>query len=599
MKHLRTTGIVALILTALLAPALAGCAYAGLTAATPDDGAPFYQDRVSTVRILMGEEDWAFCMEHPFAEQYVQADFWFNDELVPDVGVRTKGNSSLSQAAAWDSPRLPLCVDFNLFNKARAFHGLKKVFLNNGWSDPTLVREVVTYKLFEEFGLPASRATLVDLWVNDIHLGVYTMVEMVDQTFINNHFQDGSGHLYKPELVSARLDWTEEEAYKPLTIMGAVRQPTEEENPELQVNIGGAPLIDILEALGKEDLVGVTPTPVPEGDARGMPPVDWPANRLEAMMLKTNEDSPDVPALLHFLDVLNNTPDETFPGEIEKVLDVDMTLKFIAASAVTVHLDNYIGAGHNTYFYEANGVFRPIVWDTNMVFGTFNSGIPKEGLINFYIDEPTSGPSARYPLVKRLLDYQPFLDKYNGYVQEFLDGPLDLETLLPRIDAWHDLVAPYARADTEMFYSYEDFERCYTEDLRPPGAFEGWMAGGPSPTLPFLLSPSETTCLKQKFQVRNLFELLGHQFKSGELEILKECLTEKHFNTFLQNLYGPLKAPQPPRQPGFGPNSLGLKTFIIARYHSVQAQLDGELPSSSGTGRGNGASMWMSDMFGR
>jgi hypothetical protein len=56
-------------------------------------------------------------------------------------------------------------------------------------------------------------------------------------------------------------------------------------------------------------------------------------------------------------------------------------------------------------------------------------------------------------------------------------------------------------------------------------------------------------------------------------------------------------APQPPRQPGFGPNSLGLTTFIKARYESVVKQLNGEQRSSTGSGMGNGGSMWMADMF--
>jgi hypothetical protein len=84
-------------------------------------------------------------------------------------------------------------------------------------------------------------------------------------------------------------------------------------------------------------------------------------------------------------------------------------------------------------------------------------------------------------------------------------------------------------------------------------------------------------------------------FKPGELEILKGCLTPETYDLFLQNIYGPLKSSQSPRQPGFGPNSLGLKTFIKARYESVGQQLAGELPNSSGNGSGNGGSMWMVD----
>ena len=589
------TILAALLLVIIITPYLSGCAVS--VKADDRNAPPFDTSRVATVRIEMLDKDWEFCMKHPFEEQYVPADFWFDDELIPDVGVRTKGNSSLGQAAGWHSPRMPLAVDFNLLNRSRSFHGVKKVFLNNGWSDPTLIREILAYDIFASIGLPTPRATLIDLWVNDTHLGVYTMAEVIDTSFLRQHFADDSGNLYKPELMVARLNWTEKDAYKSLTMAGTPEQP--HQDPALYTNIGGGPLIDILRALGMEDSVAIYEdiTP-PEGDfVRGLPPMRMPRNYLEAMMLKTNENNPDYSGLFKFLDVLNNEPDETFPQEIEKVLDVDGALKFIAASALILHLDNYIGIGHNNYLYEVDGKFTFLPWDTNMAFGTFNQGIRKNGLINYYIDEPTAGAIYRYPLVDRLLDYEPYFNKYRGYIQELMDGAFSLDVILPRLEQLVEMVRPYAKADTEMLYSYEDWERCITEDLRPPDIFEGWMAGGPSPALPFSLSFKESNALNQKFGVRSLWELFGRDFKESDIPTLRECLTEKNADLFLQNFYGPLMAPQPPRQPGFGPNSLGLKTFIIARHESVRQQLNGERPSGSGRGSGNGGSMWMADWF--
>ena len=258
------------------------------------------------------------------------------------------------------------------------------------------------------------------------------------------------------------------------------------------------------------------------------------------------------------------------------MLDVDQALRFIAVSAVILHLDNYIGIGHNNYLYEVDGKFTVIPWDTNMAFGTFNLGIRKDGIINFYIDEPTAGPVKRYPLVYKLLSHPPYLERYRNYVKAIIDGPFNPDVILPRIDRLVELVRPYAKADTEMFYSYEDWERCLTEDLRPPDLFEGWMAGGPSPTLPFFLSPQESMKLRSNFKVNSLYELINLDFTPEKLELLRNCLLSKNYDLFLQNYYGPLKSPQPPRQPGFGPNSLGLKTFIKARYESVRQQLAGE-----------------------
>jgi len=587
--------LVVFLLFIVLATGVSGCA-GSLSRKTYDlNASPFDTSRVATVRIVMKEKDWESLRANAFTKQYVQADFWFDDEKIPNVGVRTKGNASLGQTVGWGSIRLPLAIDFNLFNRARTFHGLKKVHFNNGWSDPTLIRDVISYEIFAEMGVPTPRASIVDVWVNDTHLGVYTMAEAVDKPFLQQYFTNANGNLYKPEVMAARLDWTEKDAYKNVVIPGMPEQPRQ--NPILYTNIGGGPLIDILRALGQEETVAAYKPipPLPGNIARGLPPIVMPRNYIEGMALKTNQNKPDYSTLFRFLDVLNNEPDETFPQTIEKVLDVNEALRFFAVSACIVHLDNYIGIGHNTYFYEVDGKFSLIPWDLNMTFGTFNSGIRKEAIINYYIDEPTAGPIKRFPLVNRLLSYKPYLDTYNRYMKELLDGPFSLDVVLPRIDKLVETIRPYVKADTEMFYSYEDWERCLTEDLRPPDLFEGWMAGGPSPQLPFFLSPKEASALRKNFSVFSLFELLMLDIKPEDVEKLKDCLSAENYDLFLQNFFGPLKAPQPPRQPGFGPNSLGLKTYIKARYESVRQQLNGERPSRSSNGSGNGGSMWMVD----
>jgi hypothetical protein len=594
---LKRTAFLLIIITLLFALVSAGAGCAGITSARApySNTDPFSDEYIATVRIIISQEDWDSLKRNAYAKEYYTADFWFDDELVPDVAVRTKGNASLMETVRWENPRFPLAIDFNLLNPARNFHGMKKVHFNNGWSDPTLLRDVISYEIFAEMDVPSPRASLVDLWVNDMHLGVYTMAEAVDKPFLQRHFANPNGNLYKPEVVSARLDWTEEDAYKKIVVFG-MEQPELQQDPIANLNMGGGPLIDILRAAGKEDEVPALADAVKSEDA-GTSPVKRPHNLITGAGLKTNTNNPDYSALYRLLDILNNEPDETFPQEIEKVLDVDEALRFFAVSAGILHLDNYIGIGHNTYLYEVNGKFSLIPWDLNMTFGTFNGGIRKDGIINYYIDEPTAGPMNRFPLVDRLLSYEPYLEKYHGYMQELLDGPFSLDVILPRVDRLAELVRPYAKEDTEMFYSYEDWERCLTEDLRPPDVFEGWQAGGPSPAMPFFVSPKETSALRTNFGVNSLYELLSVDLNQDDIDKLGEILEEENYHLLLQNKFGPLESPQPPRQPGYGPNSLGLKTIIAARWESVQRQLDGELPSGSGYGAGNGASMWLADMY--
>jgi len=396
----------------------------GVSDVTPDQDA-FIADRVVEIRVVMNDDDWTSCQLNALEKQYVQADFWFDGELIPDVAVRPKGNSSLRHVAGGRSPRLSLKVDFNLFNAAQTFRGLKKLNLNNGFKDPTLIRERIAYELFDYMGIPVPRSSHVDLWVNDTHLGVYTMVAEIDKTFLQQHFPSNDGNLYKPESEEARLYWTEAKLERERARLASTQN--DDVYPRLDVNPSG----------------------------------------VMAMGLRTNENNPDHSALLHFIDVINNEPDETFYDEIEELLDVDGALRFLAVSTLLVHLDNYLGSGHNYYLYELDDKFTILAWDLNEAFGTFTCGIKREGLINYYIDEPTAAPSADYPLARRLLSYQPYLDTYHGYLEELLDGPFAVDAMKSRVDEFANLIRPFVKSDRLKFFSTSDFERNLVDDVAP------------------------------------------------------------------------------------------------------------------------------------
>ena len=579
-------GLLALV---VLTTGVPGCG-GGVLGGVQEQNA-FIADRVVEVRIVMEDEDWTTCQQNALAEQYVRADFWFDGELIPDVAVRPKGNSSLRSAAKSKSPRFSLKVDFNLFNRARNFRGLKKVNFNNGWSDPTLIREHLGYELFEQMGIPTPRSSFVDLWVNDTHLGVYTMVEQVDKTFLGRHFPEDDGNLYKPEMMVAPLDWTEAELERQRARLGTTEQ--DDLDSGLDINLGGGKLREIIQAFEQEESAT---DEVPAPNLPDMPPPGMQQGQqrdyLELVGLKTNESSPDHSALLHFLDILNNEPDETFPAEIEKVLDVDAALRFLAVSALIVHLDNYIGSGHNYYLYEVDGKFTIIPWDLNMAFGTFNCGFDRERLINFYIDEPTGGPVAERPLVERLLSHPPYLDAYHGYLEALLDGPFDVNRMESRIDELADLIRPFVKADELKFFSTGAFERGLSEDMRrtvpSPDVPQGQVPAGAPP-----LSPESLACLQSKFDRDTLEELRVRRPTAAELDKLRSCLTQEELSAFLQSVLGPAAPQQQPGQPGLSPNAIGLEAFVVERSVSVRQQLAGERPSSSGDGSGNGATSGM------
>lgn len=537
---------------------------------------PFPKDRVPTVRIVMPTTSWHRIMANPMAEQYVRADFWFEGQRYPNVAVRPKGNSSLVAAAGSGTQRLSFKVDFNMLNRAQTFCGIRKLNLNNGWSDPTFIREVLGYEIFEQMGIPVPRAGFVDLWINDIHLGLYTQVEQIDKTFLSRHFKNPNGNLYKPEWAAAGLSWT--------------NQDVQEADPDglseaklLQINLGGsrlAELLALLESETKQDTALPQPQtpPIPAGPRMppgpqfgtirpgpvfgpGMPAgPDFRARGrfgqgpfgiglVEAAGLKTNENIADHKALFRFLDVLNHTSDKEFPDQIQKILDVDLWLRYLAVSVAIVHLDNYIGMGHNYYLYESEGRFTVLAWDLNMAFGTFNMGSPTIDPAEYPIDQPMILTGR--PLASRILAHKPFMDRYHMYLRQVVNECLAPGVIEARIDQLSQLVRPYIPKD-----QIEAFERGIDQGSGLNTMAGAWPFGqpGPAPGRP----PADLN---------------------------------RPIPGFGPGPFGP--DPNMPLPPGMGPrggrpwmpggppgmNAPGLKAFVQRRRDSIQRQLSGEAPT--------------------
>ena len=142
-------------------------------------------------------------------------------------------------------------------------------------------------------------------------------------------------------------------------------------------------------------------------------------------------------------------------GDIEKILDVDSVLKYIAVNSVLGNFDSYIGASCDNFFlYVVNKKFSIIPWDFNLAFGAQR----KDNGIS--VATPVDSPVFRAditerPLVYNLLSVQEYYDKYLEYVntcKEFLEN---LETRVNELDK---LISSYVKNDSTSFYSFEDYE---------------------------------------------------------------------------------------------------------------------------------------------
>jgi hypothetical protein len=93
------------------------------------------------------------------------------------VGVRSRGSGSRN-------PHKPgLKVDFGRYADQK-FLGLKSVVLANAVQDPAMLKQRVAMLMYERMGLPAPRVAHVRVFVNEVYLSLYMLIEPIDKNFL-------------------------------------------------------------------------------------------------------------------------------------------------------------------------------------------------------------------------------------------------------------------------------------------------------------------------------------------------------------------------------------------------------------------------------
>ena len=133
-------------------------------------------------------------MDGPIGMDYTefQASITMDGESLPLIRVRKKG---LLGSQSTIKPSFSINLD-EYVDGAELF-GTDNLTLNNGVQDPSLIRQCLTYGLFEKAGLPAPRCNFARVSMNGEDLGIYVHVEPVKKSFLRDHFGSDEGDLYE------------------------------------------------------------------------------------------------------------------------------------------------------------------------------------------------------------------------------------------------------------------------------------------------------------------------------------------------------------------------------------------------------------------
>lgn len=317
----------------------------------------FDNSKVHRIEFVLSADEWAdmqadlaektkggggpggsFSSENP---TYFPCDVYYNDLVWKNVGIRYKGNSSLRAR----SGKLPLRLDFDKFEDDfpeildQRFYGFKELSMSSNYNDASIMREKSADDLFRDFGVPAVHTAFYEVYIDNgngngaEYYGVYTMCEVIFDTYLKAEFGSKTGNCYKPEDDGAQF------AQSGFSL----------DDFELKTNETIADKSDIQQMF------------------------DY---------LHASTRTSDV---------------AKWKSDLESVFDVDGFLKYLAVNNTIQNWDTYGRMSHNYYLYNdpADGLIKWIVWDNNEAFqqgkmgGAVSFGMSEIGtdwpLINYII----------------------------------------------------------------------------------------------------------------------------------------------------------------------------------------------------------------------
>lgn len=151
-------------------------------------------DTIQKIDITFTQPNWDYQMDtaKAGADGYLLAQCVINGVAYDSVGVKFKGNSS------YDSTRSknPLHIKLDYIHDSADYDGHEDIKLGNGFSDPSMVREVLAYEIVRNY-MAAPECNFARVTINGNYYGLFSSAESIDSDFNSNHFYSSSNSFFK------------------------------------------------------------------------------------------------------------------------------------------------------------------------------------------------------------------------------------------------------------------------------------------------------------------------------------------------------------------------------------------------------------------
>ncbi len=426
----------------------------------------FDDSYVHSINIIVSDLNWNYMIENAHDEQYVLCDATIDGNLIKNIAIRPKGNSSLTSIEKQNSQKFSFKIEFDHYKAANTYMGLDKMALNNLGSDPTCMKDYFAYHMMNEMGVAAPLSAYTLVMVNGEEFGLYLMTEAIEDSFCYRNYGDEYGKLYRPDVYDI-------DSITPASFQGI------ENNDVFQRALvaGEGERIDILGNVintafsGVKDKVDISAMKY-AGDNVG----DYDVIFDTASYKIKREDK------LRLIEAMKQLDE----GNVDEALELDSVMKYFVVHGFVNNYDSYNSVFvHNFYLHEKDGKLSLIPWDYNLAFGAFSlesavysffndskyqidmsdmKGLPADkSFINYPIDEPVIQSKLEdRPMIFKWLEQEEYRQQYHKLYQSFLDEYFYSGRFASEYERLYSQLRPYVQKNL-TFITVEKYDEATKE----------------------------------------------------------------------------------------------------------------------------------------
>lgn len=330
----------------------------------------FGLEKIWDVHLVVERDDWVrmFPSQSQRATRmfgvypYRKADVTIGSYTAKGVALRMKGNATFAATAG--TLKRSLKIDFDRNDPKNHFLGLTKLNLQCNAVDQTQIKEAVSYQAYRDSGVKACRTCFARVYL--------TLPGVFERTYVG---------LY--------------------TIVEQVDQ-------RFAKRTHGRGLIV-----------------KPDGETLGYLGPEWDIGYEESYHPKSGLEPELTRPLIRAAEVFDELDDEVFARELEAVMDVDQTLRYMAVTTIINTADCPFTVPDNYYLMVPRSTKKVVwvPWDLNWSLGGWSR------MLRLPVDDLSIMEPSQKLVFKRLLRIPRFRDRYRAIVADLIDGPCSAATL--------------------------------------------------------------------------------------------------------------------------------------------------------------------------